>query len=353
MTASVAPQPGTPVTPPTSAVDPSAPIAYPPRWGVQTGLFQKHQPAFWMFVVLLALTALTVLSEQLLYLQHFGEGWIFSVVLLAIYVIPVLLAIYILDPFEREPPSLIAAAFLWGGVVAIGLAVVTNTSLLQALAKLAGPAFAQSWGAALVAPPVEETFKYLGVVTMFLIARSEMDDLFDGFVYGAVVGLGFAAVENVQYFIQSIGRSGGADELGPVIQMFFVRAILIGAYMHAMWTGLSGVGFAYYVTQRDQPRQKRLLVAAGLFLLAIAAHLLWNSPLLNNLLTDFGGIFVFGLIKGLPFLAFLIVLVYLAQRRERRWFATITASDVGTDVLSPTELADLGSVRSRRRRFWS
>ena len=322
-------------------------VAYPPRWGVQTGFFQRRQPAFWLFVVLFALTILSVLSEQLLYLQYFGAGWFFSVVLLALYVIPVLLAIYILDPFEREPLSLIAAAFLWGGVISIGLAVVANSSLLEALAKLAGPRFAQTWGVALVAPPVEETFKFLGVVTIYLIARSEIDDLFDGFVYGAVIGVGFAAVENVQYFIQAIGQPGAGDQLGPVLQMFFIRAILVGAYMHAMWTGLSGVGFAYYVTQRDQPRQKRILVAAGLFALAVAAHVIWNSPLLNDLLSDFGGIFAFGLIKGLPFLGFLIVLVYLAQRRERRWFATITASDVGTDVLSQAELAELSSVRTR------
>jgi len=320
---------------------------YLPRWGVQTGLLQRRQPAFWLFVILLALTTLTVIGEQLLYLQYFPQGWIISVVLLALYVVPVVLAIYILDLFEREPLSLIIGAFLWGGVIAIGLAVVINTSLIEVLAKLFGASFAQQWGAALVAPPVEETVKYLGVVTIFLIARSEIDDLFDGFVYGAIIGLGFAAVENVQYFIQSIGRPGAGDEIGPVLQMFTFRAILIGAYMHVLWTGLSGLGLAYYVTQRDQPRQKRLMYAVGLFLLAILAHFIWNSPLLTELLTGFGGVFVFGLIKGLPFLIFLVLLVLLAQRREQRWFRTFTARDLGTDVLSQAEMAELGGLRSR------
>ena len=320
---------------------------YLPRWGVQTGLFQKRQPAFWMFVILLALTTLTVLGEQLLYLQYFPSGWIFSIVLLALYVVPVVLAIYLLDLFEREPLSLVLAAFLWGGVVSIGLAVTINTSLLEALAKLFGGTFAQTWGPAIVAPPVEETLKYLGVVTIFLIARSEIDDLFDGFVYGALIGLGFAAVENVQYFIQAIGQPGAGDQLGPVLRMFFFRGILLGAYMHVLWTGLSGLGFAYYVTQRDQPRQKRLTYAVGLFLLAIVAHFIWNSPLLTELLTGLGGIVAFSLIKGLPFLIFLVLLVLLAQRREQRWFATIAARDVGTDVISHAELAEMGGLRSR------
>jgi RsiW-degrading membrane proteinase PrsW (M82 family) len=328
----------------------SAPAAVAPalpRWGVQTGFFQRRQPAFWLFIVLLAFTALTIITEQLLYLQVFPAGWIFSIVLLALYVVPVAIAIWVLDIFEREPISLVVAAFLWGGVVATGLAVTVNTSLIQVLAKLAGPDFAQTWGAAVVAPPVEETFKYLGVVMIFLVARTEIEDLFDGFVYGAIVGLGFAAVENVQYFIQAVASAGGADQVGPVIGMFFLRVILGGAYMHVLWTGLTGLGFAYYLTQHDQPKQKRQLVAAGLFLAGVAAHFIWNSPLLTELLTGFGGMFVFGLIKGLPFLIFLILLALFAQRREQRWFRGLTAADVGSDILTEQDIADLGGLRSR------
>lgn len=320
---------------------------YLPRWGVQTSFIQRRQPAFWMFVILLALTTLTVIGEQLLYLQYFPQGWIIGVVLLAIYVVPVLLAIYVLDLFEREPLSLIIAAFLWGGVISIGLAVVINTSFLEVIAKLFGASFAQTWGAAIVAPPVEETLKFLGVVTIYLIARSEIDDLLDGFIYGAIIGLGFAAVENVQYFIQSIGQPGAGDQIGPVLQTYFVRVILVGAYMHVLWSGLTGLGLAYYVTQRDQPRQKRLMYLVGLFLLAVLAHFIWNSPLLTEMLTGVGGIVLFGVIKGLPFLIFLILLVMLAQRREQRWFGTFTARDLGTDVLSQAELAELGGLRSR------
>lgn len=338
---------------PTAAPTPAGPRTLP-RWGVQTGLFQRRQPAFWLFVILLVLTGLTVITEQLFYLQVFPAGWIFSVALLTIYVVPVAIAIWVLDLFEREPISLVIAAFLWGGVVSIGLAVVVNTSLLEMLAKVLGPSFAQTWGPAIVAPPVEETFKYLGIVTIYLIARNEIDDLFDGFVYGALIGLGFAAVENVQYFIQAVAGAGGGDQLGPVFGMFFLRSILVGAYMHVMWTGLTGIGFAYYVTQHDQPRQKRLLVAIGLFVAGVVAHFLWNSPLLTELLSGFGGILLFGFIKGLPFLGFLAVLVILAHRRENRWFGALTASDVGTDVMTQEELAHLGGLRNRwaaRRRM--
>jgi protease PrsW len=346
-----APPPPMMTAAPTGAVAATEP--YLPRWGVQTGFFQRRQPAFWLFIVLLIFTTLSIVTEQLTYLQFFPSGWIFSVVLLALYVVPVLFAIYVLDLFEREPISLIIAAFLWGGLVATGLAVSINTALLEAVTKLFG-SFGQEWGLALVAPPIEETLKYLGVVTIFLIARSEIDDLFDGFVYGAVIGLGFAAVENVQYFIVAVAGAGGVDQIGPVFDLFVIRALLVGLYMHVLWTGISGLGLAYYVTQHDQPHQKRLLVAAGLFALAVLAHFIWNSPLLGDLLSGIGGIVVFGLIKGLPFLIFLVLLVALAQRRERRWFQTFTAHDIGTNVLTQAELAELSGLRSRwsaRRRI--
>ena len=342
------------VSPPAPAVvaaTQGAALAQPylPRWGVQTGLLQPRQAAFWLFVALLTVTGLMVLTEQLTYLTVLPAGWIFSIILLVLYSVPVVLAIYALDLFEREPPSLLLGAFLWGGVVSIGLAGPMNGQVAQIVAKVFGPQIAITWGDAIVAPPVEETVKLLGVVVIYLIARSEIDDLFDGFVYGAIVGLGFAAVEHVQYFIGAIVDRGGADQFGPVLMSVTARALLSGLYMHVLWTGLTGLGFAYYVTQRDQPRQRRLMYFIGLFALAVVAHFIWNSPLFGELLTGIGGIVMFGLIKGLPFLIFLGLLIVLAQRREHRWFGALTERDTGTDVLTQTELAELGGLRSRWR----
>ena len=60
------------------------------------------------------------------------------------------------------------------------------------ITKVVGGDFSYYWSAALTAPVVEETYKYLGIVLLYLIARAEFDDLIDGFVYGALIGLGFA-----------------------------------------------------------------------------------------------------------------------------------------------------------------
>lgn len=316
--------------------------------GLQTNVLQFQEPAFWLFVALLALAALNVLTEQLTYLLEVPVAWLISAGLLALYVVPVALVIYYIDLFEPEPLSVLLAAFAWGGVIAVGFAGAANNALMQVLAKFAGPDFAQAWGAALIGPPVEETLKFLGVVTLYLIVWREVDDLIDGFVYGALIGLGFAAVENVQYFLGAVAVSG--DQATPVVGMFVLRVLILGTYMHVLWSAIAGIGLAYYVTQLDQPRSKRLLWLVGPLALAMVAHAIWNSPLLASLVdSGLAGQLAFGLIKGSAFFIFLAVVVLLAQRREFGWFATIMAQDTGGDVITDDEVRELRSLFSRWR----
>lgn len=56
---------------------------------------------------------------------------------------------------------------------------------------------------------------------------------------------------------------------------------------------------------------------------------------------------LFAVFKGLPFLGFLVLLIVLAQRRERRWFEIATASEVEAGVLSPSDVLTLGDIRRR------
>jgi RsiW-degrading membrane proteinase PrsW (M82 family) len=331
------------------AVAAALPAETPPRWGVQTSFIQRRQAAFWLFAVLLAVTALTNVAQQVEILQAFPTAWFVSWLLLAFWVVPVILAIYLLDQFEREPISILVAAFLWGAVVSTGLGIITNTAWFEILFKLFGGEFVQTWGPAFIGPPVEETLKYLGLVLIYLVARNEIDDLFDGFIYGAMVGLGFATVENVGYFVMPVAAGGGGDQIGPVIQMYLLRVVFSGFYMHVLWTGLTGIGLAYYVTRRDQPHSRRVLVAAGMFAAGVLAHFVWNSPLFSQILADPGPMqmLTFGILKGLPFLVFLGILIVLAQRRERRWFEVATASEVAPDVITAEEVATLGDLRRR------
>ena len=120
----------------------------PPRWGYQTSFWQRRQPAFWLFVVTLVLTGFVALGKQLEMIQVAPEAWFVTLLLLLPYAIPVVLVIYLLDLYEREPLSILAAALLWGGIVATTLSLYTNTPLSELIFKFtANPAFTSEWRA--------------------------------------------------------------------------------------------------------------------------------------------------------------------------------------------------------------
>ena len=60
------------------------------------------------------------------------------------------------------------------------------------------------------APFVEEAMKGLAVLYVFRRRREHLDGVTDGIVYALFVGLGFAVVENIQYYVAAI-EEGGAD----------------------------------------------------------------------------------------------------------------------------------------------
>jgi RsiW-degrading membrane proteinase PrsW (M82 family) len=269
---------------------------------------------------------------------------------LLLYALPVFLVVVFLDLYEREPMSLLVAALLWGAVAATTLAGLANDGWGLVVARLGGPEFAARWTASLTAPFVEEILKGIGVVLIYLIARGEVDDVMDGFVYGALVGLGFAVVEDVFYFMAVFGGKPNG-----VLQGFFLRVVSSGLYSHVLYTGLVGMGVGYVVSRReDTPMRVRLRVAAGLTAIAVVGHFLWNSPLFDLFPaypwtgTDFLLVPLATAVKGLPLFAFVVIAVTLARRRERRWLHEALATEVGSAGISTQELADLEDPRRRR-----
>jgi RsiW-degrading membrane proteinase PrsW (M82 family) len=211
-----------------------------PDWGNQTGLFQTRQPAFWLYVVVLAICGLALLAQQLDYLRFSPVAFVLAVVLLALFAVPIFIGIGILDLFEREPLSLMIGAFLWGAVAVLPLALATNDALVELWVKLFGASVGIGWIVAIIPPPVEETLKFLGIMTIFLIASSEFDDVLDGFVYGALVGLGFQVAEDMFYFFTHfVGPAQGGNEIGALIQGYWIRVISSGLYSHPLYAAIS------------------------------------------------------------------------------------------------------------------
>jgi protease PrsW len=304
------------------------------RWGSHTGLVQPRLPAFWLFAVLVGGGLLYFLLEQLIFLSISASGWLLSWVLISLYIVPVVLVVLWLDLYEPEPPSLMLGAFLWGALVAIPFSGVNNGIWGVVVSQLGGAEFAAYWSPALTAPLVEEVYKYLGVAVIFLIARSEIDDLMDGFVYGALVGLGFAVVEDVGYFMTVFG-----GDIGGVILGFLVRTVAAGLYGHVLFTGLAGIGFAYFVTHHaDRPLGRRLLVAGGLLALAIGAHFFWNAPWLWPQDDDLLGFLAAMTVKGMPFFICLFLLLRLARAREHAALVEALHTEVPHEGLLADEI---------------
>lgn len=309
----------------------------------------SDKPAFWVFVLLAIGCSLVVVGEHLRYVDASPGAYLLSLILLAVTAVPAGLLIYRFDQFEPEPASLVAVALVWGTLVATTLAGDANSWLMGSLADHVSPEVFDRWAAALVAPVTEEFFKGAGLVAIFLMARREIDGLMDGLVYGAMIGLGFQVIENVQYFLHFAGEGDGSG-LGTVVGMYFLRVLLVGLYSHTLFTGLMGFGFAYAVTRLHVPRWRRMMVAGFFAFLAWAAHFIWNAPWLDSLLQQGWGWFVLAVaFKGMPFVIFLVILAVFARKREREAFGGLIASEVGTDVLSEGELRVLISARRRRR----
>jgi RsiW-degrading membrane proteinase PrsW (M82 family) len=321
-----------------------------PDWGHKVTLWQWRQPAFWVFAVVLLAGIIGSLILQLGFAELSPTGLTFSWFLMLLYAVPMFLLVYLLDLYEREPLSLVFGALLWGAFAATLLSIVASAGWESLAFRLLGGS-ALEWGAAVIAPPVEEILKGCGIVFIALIARGEIDDLMDGFVYGAMVGLGFTVIEDVLYFIGVFGGS-----VGGVLQGFFIRVIASGLYGHVLYSGLFGIGIAYFITRRGEATTgKRLAVAGGLILTAILGHALWNSPLLFFFPDDLSGpaaylqMILAATIKGAPLLVFVILMVRLARKRENRWLHNALAEEVGGAGIHEAELAVLENPSARRR----
>ncbi|MEP7060093.1 MAG: PrsW family intramembrane metalloprotease [Actinomycetota bacterium] len=315
-----------------------------------TSFFQTRRPAFWLFVVLFVVTGTVTWSEQRLFQQLSITGWALSWGLVLLYALPVCALIYVLDLYEREPPSVLAAALLWGAVIATTLAGYANEGWGLVVSRVGGPAFAARWTAALTAPVVEEALKGLGVVVIYLVVREEIDDAMDGFVYGALVGLGFAVVEDVFYFMAVFG-----GRPARVFQGFFLRVVAGGLYSHVLYTGLVGMGIGYAVERRTAaPIRRKALVLGALAATAMAAHFVWNSPFLDLFPSepwrglDWLQVILATSVKGLPFLGFVVLALWLARRRERRWLTGVLAAETDDGGVSTEELEVLAHPRRRR-----
>ncbi|MBN8506512.1 MAG: PrsW family intramembrane metalloprotease [Burkholderiales bacterium] len=195
-------------------------------------------------------------------------------------VIPVAI-LWFLDRREHESTWLYVLTFLWGALIATAIAQPINSVIINAVGQYLAvhPNIQQVLGdnakiaiaAPLAGPIVEETTKGLGLVLLFWLLRAEFDNVRDGFIYGALIGIGFNFLE-APFYVAKVFADTGVAPWGAQLAM---RHSLLGLGGPALYTGLFGMGLGL---ARQPTRQWLRYIAPVLgWLLGFSAHLVNNS----------------------------------------------------------------------------
>lgn len=257
--------------------------------------------------VVLSLVILLVLVYLLAYLGP--VALVIAAVLAVVPLVIVLIGIRWIDRWEPEPRAALMFAFLWGAGASIAIALIFDlgAQIVAAYAGMAGDSFGALFlGLVVQAPIVEEIGKGLGLLVLFWAIRRQLDGPVDGVVYGAMIAVGFAFIENIQYFGEAIGD---AQVPGDIAEIFVLRG-LMSPFTHVMFTACTGIvmGFA--------ARRASSLSIVGWFLLgllpAILLHAFWNGSAL--FVADF---YAYYLVVQVPLFVIGFVIVYFLRRQER------------------------------------
>lgn len=238
--------------------------------------------------IVLFLAVLVIISAIVLIRDFFGgmtpAGFQIFLLSLAgtllISIIP-LAILWFLDRREPESKWLYLIAILWGALIATALAYPINTWIFENIGNLVkttpilqtiyGSDAKTVIGAPLAGPIVEETTKGLGILLLFWLLKSEFDGVRDGFIYGALVGIGFNLLEAPFYVAKGFIATGDV----PLYFQMADRFALFGLAGHALYSGLFGMGLGL---ARQTTRQwLRYAAPVTGWLLGFVGHFLNNA----------------------------------------------------------------------------
>jgi protease PrsW len=182
-----------------------------------------------------------------------------------LYVLPLMW----LDRYDPEPLWLLALAFAWGAIVSIFFSLIINTTLAEVATQNWSAGAGVFVGAVISAPIFEESSKGIGLLLLLIAFRRYFDDVLDGIVFGGVIALGFATVENVLYYGENLIRGG----IGGLILVFILRGIL-SPFAHVFFTSMTGIGCG--IARETHKTYLKIIAPIIGYLAAVGLHMLWN-----------------------------------------------------------------------------
>jgi len=179
--------------------------------------------------------------------------------------VAVVVFLWWLDRYDREPLVLVTSVFAWGAAVAPVMSVMSFSAATAMIDRPLGT---------IAAAAVEELVKAFAVV---MVARysAEFDSPTDGLVYGTAAGLGFACTENLLIVLG--GVPSGPESLIPTLVL---QRTLFSAGVHGLASGIVG-GFVGLAQLSRGALTKIAWTLAGL-LIGTAFHGGWNAALLST-----------------------------------------------------------------------
>ena len=303
------------------------------------GFVEPRSLVFWVFIGLIVLGGYWQVTDTFDKWGDHPDGIVIGTVVWLVYGVVVGWFIYRLQRFERRPATATVAAVAWGVLLAGGLTAIAGADLRSILDKILGFETSAEWGAAIRAPFVEETTKYLGVVALALIPKVRISRVIDGIYYGMLSGLGFVVSENLLFSNQAISVSGGEGIGDEIFGVMLTRGIASLPLSHVVYTGIAGAGVGYFMSRRDRPAARRVAVAGGLYAAAFVLHGFQNSPILDDLAFN---IFV----KGIPALIVFLIVLRWGRREYRRDLRAIAD---GLQTVSGEDLEVLATKRRRKK----
>ncbi|WP_442815279.1 PrsW family glutamic-type intramembrane protease [Streptomyces sp. NBC_01766] len=295
-------------------------------------------------IVLLALCGLLILS--LVREQTGTEGFLVGLGL-AVLPVPLLMAAFRwLDRVDPGPWSNLLFAFAWGACAAALVAIIANSFATHWIATAtADPSSADTLGATVVAPVVEESAKAAAVLLIFLFRRRHFTGLVDGVVFAGFTATGFAFTENILYLGSAFGedKSMGFSGVPSVTAAtFFVRAV-VAPFAHPLFTVLTGIGFGLSALATGRRRLRRYAPPLLGLVCAMGMHALWNS---SSVFGTYGFYLVYGVFM-VPVFGVVTWLAIWTRQRELRTISTELPAYAAAGWLAPEEPLALSSMRAR------
>jgi hypothetical protein len=192
------------------------------------------------------------------------------------------------------------------------------------------------------APLIEESAKGVALLAILVFYRHELDNVLDGVVYGALIGLGFAMTENILYLGSAYAEYGGL----ALTQLFIARAVL-GGFGHAAYTAMTGAAIGWAREQHGHGVLRFVVPVAG-WAAAVALHAFWKggSLALAAALGDNASPVVVVAVLALAIIApATLVILVVARLVTRRELAVIRAEllpEMERGTLTPQEYEMLG-----------